>query len=74
LLREEFAPEGSRRTMDPVTAERFLNSYHNAGPPPSPDVPEDLASFMLAADRVLAGAAELASVLAQPHQVSRPTG
>jgi hypothetical protein len=49
-MREEFAPEGSRRTMDSVTAEQFLNSYHNSSPPPSPDVPEDLASFMLAAD------------------------
>jgi hypothetical protein len=27
---KEFAPEGSRRTMGPVTAERFLNTYHNA--------------------------------------------
>jgi hypothetical protein len=54
--------------MDSVTAERFLNSYHNASPPPSPDVPEDVASFILAADRVLAEAAELARVLARAHQ------
>jgi hypothetical protein len=67
-MREEFAPEGSRRTMDSVTAERFLNSYHNASPPPSPDVPEDRASSMVAADRVLAEAAELARVLARAHQ------
>jgi len=69
-MREEFAPEGSRRTMDSVTAERFLNTYHNASPPPSPDVPEDLTSFMLAADRVLAEAAELARVLARAHQAA----
>jgi hypothetical protein len=50
--------DGSRRTMDAVTAERFLNTYHNGSPPPSPDVAEDLASLMLAADRVPAGAAE----------------
>jgi hypothetical protein len=54
--------------MDPVTAERFLNTYHNASPPPSLDVSEDLASFMLAADRVPAEAAELARVLARAHQ------
>jgi hypothetical protein len=60
-MREELAPEGSRRTMDAVTAERFLNTYHNgSSPPPSPDVAEDLASLMLAAARVPAGAAELA--------------
>jgi hypothetical protein len=59
-MREELAPEGSRRTMDAVTAERFLNTYHNGSPPPSPEVAEDLASLMLAADRVPAGAAELA--------------
>ena len=56
--------------MDSVTAERFLNTYHNASPPPSPDVPEDLTSFMLAADRVLAEAAELARVLARAHQAA----
>jgi hypothetical protein len=44
--------------MDAVTAERFLNTYHNGSPPPSPDVAEDLASLMPAADRVPAGAAE----------------
>jgi hypothetical protein len=61
---------------DSVTAERFLNSYRNASPPPSPDVPEGLASFMLAADRVLAEAAELARVVARAHQgaATRPIG
>src|SRR5205809_6306448 len=48
--------------------ERFLNSYHNASSPPGPDVPSDLAAFMLAADPVLAQAAELARVLARAHQ------
>lgn len=48
--------------------ERFLNSYHNASTPPDPDVPADLAGFMLAADPVLAQAAELARVLARAHQ------
>jgi len=33
--------------------ERFLNSYHNASTPPGPDVPADLAGFILAADPVL---------------------
>jgi hypothetical protein len=65
LVREQFAAEGSRRTMASVTAERFLNTHHHASPPPSPDVPEDLASFVLAADRVPAEAAELAGALAR---------
>ena len=51
-----------------MTTERFLNRYHNASTPPSSDVPPELASFMLAADPVLAEAAELARVLAQAHQ------
>jgi hypothetical protein len=51
--------------MASVTAEAFLNTHHHASPPPSPDVPEDLASFVLAADRVPAEAAELAGALAQ---------
>jgi len=48
--------------------ERFLNSYHNASTPPGTDVPPDLAGFMVAADPVLAQAAELARVLARAHQ------
>ena len=44
-----------------VSAERFLNSYHNASTPPGPDVPAELAAFMLAVDPVLIQAAELAS-------------
>ncbi len=51
-----------------MTTEPFLNRYHNASTPPSSDVPPELASFMLAADPVLAEAAELARVLAQAHQ------
>jgi len=51
-----------------MSDERFLNSYHNASTPPGPDVPEELAGFMLAADPVLANAAELARVLAHAHQ------
>jgi hypothetical protein len=51
-----------------MTTEQFLNTYHNASTAPSPDVPADLASFMLAADPVLAEAAELARVLARAHQ------
>jgi hypothetical protein len=43
-----------------MITERFLNTYHNASTTPSPDVPADLASSMLAADPVLAAAAELA--------------
>jgi GAF domain-containing protein len=48
--------------------EQFLNSYHNSSTPPDPDVPADLAGFMLAADPVLTQAAELARVLARAHQ------
>ena len=51
-----------------MTTERFLNTYHNASTPPSPDVPADLAGFMLAADPVLADAAVLARILARAHQ------
>ncbi len=35
-----------------MTEERFLNTYHNASTPPSPDVPPPLATFMRAADLV----------------------
>jgi GAF domain-containing protein len=51
-----------------VNSERFLNSYHNASTPPGAEVPEDLASFMMAADPVLTEAAELARVLTRAHQ------
>jgi GAF domain-containing protein len=51
-----------------MTTEQFLNTYHNASTPPSADVPPELASFMLAADPVLAEAAELARVLGRAHQ------
>jgi GAF domain-containing protein len=51
-----------------MTTERFLNTYHNASTAPSSDVPPDLASFMLAADPVLAEATELARILARAHQ------
>jgi hypothetical protein len=42
--------------------EQFLDSYHNESTPPGPDVPAELAGFMLAADPVLGQAAELARV------------
>jgi hypothetical protein len=48
--------------------ERFLNRYHNASTPPDPDLPAALAGFLLAADPVLAQAAELARVFARAHQ------
>ena len=51
-----------------MTTERFLNTYHNASTAPSTDIPADLASFMLAADPVLANTAELARALARAHQ------
>jgi hypothetical protein len=51
-----------------VSAERFLNSYHNASTPIGPDVPAELAAFMLAVDPVLVQAAELARVLTRAHQ------
>jgi hypothetical protein len=53
---------------DAMSAERFLNSYHNASTPPGPDVPPQLAAFMLAVDPVLVQTAELARVLARAHQ------
>jgi hypothetical protein len=52
-----------------MTGEHFLNTYHNASTP-SPDVPSELASFMLAADPVLAETVELARVLARAHQAA----
>ena len=51
-----------------VSDEQFLNSYHNASTPPSPDFPAYMASFMLAADPILAQAAELARVITRAHQ------
>jgi GAF domain-containing protein len=51
-----------------MTAERFSNTYRNASTAPSPDVPGHLASFMLAADPILADAAQLARVLVRAHQ------
>jgi GAF domain-containing protein len=48
--------------------ESYLNTYHNASTPPPTEIPPDLARFMLAADPVLAQAAELARVLAHAHQ------
>jgi GAF domain-containing protein len=48
--------------------ERFLNSYHNASTPPPSDVPAEVAAFMVAADGVLAQAAELARVVTRSHQ------
>jgi GAF domain-containing protein len=51
-----------------VTDQRFLNTYHNASTSPDRDVPPDMAAFMLAADPILAQAAELARVLARAHQ------
>src|SRR5262245_58969940 len=57
-----------RKGFDRMVDERFLNSYHNASTPPSPDVPPEIREFMLAADRVLAQAAELARVVARAHQ------
>jgi hypothetical protein len=70
----EVQPQASTRLQkNPVmTTERFLNTYHNASTAPSPDVPADLASFMLAADPVLAEAAELARVLARAPQFGKP--
>jgi GAF domain-containing protein len=51
-----------------MTDEVFLNSYHNASTSPAPDIPPEQARFMLAADPVLAQAAELARVITRAHQ------
>src|SRR4029450_2874845 len=53
-----------------MTEERFLNAYHNASTPPPPDLPPDLAAFMLAADPILSDAAEIARVLVRAHQAA----
>src|SRR5690242_9558861 len=58
----------SMSESDAMSAERFLNSYQNASTPPGPDVPPQLAAFMLAVDPVLVQTAELARVLARAHQ------
>jgi GAF domain-containing protein len=60
----------ARRAREVVAlrGEQFLNAYHNASTPPPPDVPAELANFMLAADPVLAQAAELARVISRAHQ------
>jgi hypothetical protein len=51
------------------TTSASLNGYHNASTPPDPDVPAELAGFMLAADPVLGQAAELARVLVRAQRV-----
>jgi GAF domain-containing protein len=51
-----------------MTDEVFLNSYHNASTPPAQDIPPEKAHFMLAADPILAQAAELARVITRAHQ------
>ena len=48
--------------------EALLNAYHNSSTVPDPDIPADLAAFMLAADPVLANAAELTRVVTRAHQ------
>jgi hypothetical protein len=53
-----------------MSEEPFLNSYHNASTPPPPDLPPDLAAFMLAADPILSDAAEIARVLVRAHQAA----
>lgn len=54
--------------MPDTSTERFLNTYHNAVTAPSQNLPAELATFMLAADPVLAQAAELARVVTRAHQ------
>ena len=53
-LRERFDRRYNVKSIDEedggMTTERFLNAYHNASTAPSPDVPADIAGFMLAAD------------------------
>jgi GAF domain-containing protein len=51
-----------------MTAERFVNTFHNGSTPPPADVPQELAAFLVAIDPVLAAAAELARVVAWAHQ------
>lgn len=61
------SPPGPPQTRG-MSSEDYLNTYHNASTPPPADVPPDLAGFMLAADAVLANAAELARVVSHAHQ------
>jgi hypothetical protein len=58
----------SERRSLKVSDVAFLNTYHNASTPLSAEVPADLAGFMLAADAILAQAAELARIVTQAHQ------
>ena len=51
-----------------MATDQFLNTYRNASTAPSPDVPADMAGFMLVVDPVLGQAAELARVVARAHQ------
>lgn len=46
----------------------LLNTYHNGSTAPDADVPAELAAFMVAADPVLANAAELTRVVTHAHQ------
>src|SRR4029079_1835706 len=68
LLRGDSKRVNPRIGAREMTTERFLNTYRNASTAPSPEVPADLASFMLAADPVLVEAAELARIVARAHQ------
>ena len=44
------------------------NTYRNGSTAPDPDVPAELAAFMVAVDPVLANAAELTRVVTHAHQ------
>jgi GAF domain-containing protein len=48
----------------------YTNSYHNAAGRPAADLPPDVARFLVAADPVLAPAAELARAVTRAHQAA----
>src|SRR5215471_6644951 len=64
-------PNGTLRTLLARLIDEVCPTYDRSRArvaPPGPDVPANLAGFMLAADPVLSEAAELSRVLARAHQ------
>ena len=54
--------------VTPEEPHPFVNTYHNSATPPAPDVPAELADFMMAIEPILAATAELARVVTHSHQ------
>jgi hypothetical protein len=69
MVAQERSPRPGRGSTLLWTTSASLNSYHNASAPPDPDVPAELAGFMLAADPVPGQAVDLARMLARAPRV-----